>query len=289
MSLTSALVIVRPKTWTRNIICSVPQGITMRFLLHPRQTAASRFASPAVDYVVQTSAPKTVPRSCSVVDTSAVKAFGQQCSVDCGCVVRFSTTRSSSGRLALASYTAKTVVTTGRGQPVMTTKGRPMLGACRCPSLHHLAGSLVEHYLPGSTMARLRSDLEFHTVRSSEAFMTSVLKAQGLPDSDRHCFDVVEEAWTAMVKGYLPQPRRRAVPVVEDEGTPVPTPWTADDEDHALPFGQLWKTSAPEPSPSSTLSLFDAQQVSMSKPMRPAPPTDWVSYVDELRQQDESA
>jgi len=164
------------------------------------------------------------------------RAWGQQCSPKCGCVVRFEATIDSDTRaIVSASYQAKTLVTlndstakkaeenscsTDDGSPqlraVLTAKGRPMFKKCTCKSLHHLSAAVVEHVVASPimgtapvTMSRLAATLEFDSTRSSTSFRKTVLKSQGLPETDTHCFDVVEEAVTALVKRRLPKPRKR--------------------------------------------------------------------------------
>ncbi|KAL7560153.1 hypothetical protein ACA910_013163 [Epithemia clementina (nom. ined.)] len=82
---------------------------------------------------------------------------------------------------------------------------------CKCQSLHQLAQATVQNMMKQGTMANVKSTLEFQRTRSSPAFCRSVLKVQGLPETDSHCLDVVEEAVTALCKGHLPSPRRMAV------------------------------------------------------------------------------
>jgi hypothetical protein len=67
----------------------------------------------------------------------------------------------------------------------------------------------VTEYLPNKNALTFGSSMEFAGVRSSPAFRHTVLEKQGLPTTDTHCFDVVEEALTAMVKGHMPKPRKQ--------------------------------------------------------------------------------
>jgi len=172
-----------------------------------------------------------------------MRSWGQQCSPACGCVVRFEATYDATSRaIVSAGYRAKSLVMTkangcggveqqGRNvsptaqhlQPALTAKGRPMMTECKCKTLHHLSSAIVEHMVQqpsvggvggGSvvgapvTLPKLAGSLEFDSVRSSLAFQKTVLQTQGLPDTDTHCFDVVEEALTALVKGRIPKPRK---------------------------------------------------------------------------------
>lgn len=237
----------------------------MRFLLYPYRSRGLNVKHGAVSNA-----------------RSKVVAWGQQCSPNCGCVVRFEQNHEDT-----VTYTAKKVVTSGQ-KVVLTKKGRPMLTDCNCPSLHHLASALVDHYKMRDLNCR-RSDLEFQSIRSSKAFRRTVLQSQGLPATDEHCFDVVEEAWTALIKGHIPSARRNGpiVPLVKElevfehesyvpyKHQPV-LPFSSEDHDE----DQQYKLGI-----SSTLSMFDwnqEQELLSSRYVRRATPSDWQSYVDLL-------
>ena len=143
-------------------------------------------------------------------------------------------------------------------------------------------------------MDKMRSDLEFQSLRSSRAFQRSVLRSQGLPIQDSHCFDVVEEAWTAMVKGHIPNARASEPPVVsdgEEEDYDYPTTedpifaFNADNEDQHYDYQVQsdWKGTI-----SSTLQMFDlSQQKIEEEEERLAEANrqkllDWQTYVDQL-------
>lgn len=175
-----------------------------------------------------------------------VKRWGQQCSPTCGCVLRmeaqvdFSNSDSSSlNRIVNATYTAKSVLSrvvtttatttaskndslhkqkshcpsTPYRTAILTNKGRPMFTTCTCPTLHTLSQRLM-HYFNTTDSSWDRLVTEFHissSLRSSEDFRRAVLVAQELPRQDTHCFDIVEDAVTALLQGYLPAPRRRPI------------------------------------------------------------------------------
>jgi hypothetical protein len=201
-------------------------------------------------------------------------------------------------------------------QPMLTTKGRPMLKACECKSLHHLSQAVVHQLqLPHQNkLSQVQNMLSFQSNRSSLAFRQTVLTTQELPEKDTHCFDVVEEALTALVKGYLPKPRRRRVgrELSNKQNKSTPTrpsrrQWQRDDDhgdhddDDPLQFGELWKSkdyrieSSVGPRVMSALMMFDTNHQeyhnSSSKrgsgPSQPLPPVDWVSYIDEIYNQEE--
>eukprot|EP00978_Attheya_sp_CCMP212_P041915 scaffold246882_cov60-Attheya_sp.AAC.1 len=162
------------------------------------------------------------------------EAWGQQCSPQCGCVVRFEATiDASSDAIVSATYHAKSVVVSNHTAsnnasnnhrtnhhvkqmvPTLTTKGRPMFTKdCQCETLQQLAQG-VTTWLSSQqrTVAQVsNSSLQFGEVRSSEAFRHTVLKQQLLhnknPHAHTHCYDLVEEAFTALIRGHMPQPRR---------------------------------------------------------------------------------
>ncbi len=217
------------------------------------------------------------------VAAASPAAWGQQCSPTCGCVVRFEQNQDGS-----LDYTAKKVVTSGQ-KVVLTNKGRPMLTDCNCTSLHRLSNALVDHYQTRDVSCR-RSDLEFQSIRSSKAFRRTVLQSQGLPLTDGHCFDVVEEAWTAFIKGHIPGARRESpvLPLVLE--TPKEEKEQFTDEKHRplLPFAtkdnedddRQYKLAI-----SSTLRMFDwnqeQEQIALRNDRQTAP-SDWQSYVDQL-------
>jgi NifU-like protein involved in Fe-S cluster formation len=162
----------------------------MRFLLHASKKTKS-IKSPA-----------PVPVNSQNITR---KAWGQQCSPNCGCVIRFESNMDSDGKIVSASYEAKTVLTSfnknGRLEPQYTTNHhKPLLGKCGCDTLHHLATGVTQH-LSGRRLDQIRNTLGGC---SSPAVVHTVLKAQQLSTRDTHCFQVVEHALVGMVCGYLP-------------------------------------------------------------------------------------
>jgi hypothetical protein len=328
----------------------------MRFLLHPRTVTAAATArlsqsklgnnvkvtkgiiSNSIDAndvsasTVDTSGVKAHVQPINKSKSSGTKAWGQQCSSDCGCVVRFDAVIDPETQTFLsANYTAKTIVTVATTtsistpnkeeqqqhqilQPMLTTKGRPMLKACECKSLHHLSQAVV-HQLQQpnqNKVSQIQNMLSFQSNRSSLAFRSTVLHTQDLPEKDTHCFDVVEEALTALVKGHIPKPRRRRAgqELSHKQNKSTPThpsrrQWQRDDDhgdrddDDALQFGQLWKNKdyrieGSVPRVMSALIMFDTNHQEYhnsvhhggSGPARPLPPADWVSYIDEMYNQE---
>lgn len=166
----------------------------------------------------------------------SVRTWGQHCSPNCACVLRFETTLdpNNHNRILSASYDAKKVVVTKSNdgeaanlRPVLTQKsgtvGKPMLKQCQCSTIHKLAKTVTE-VLPGLTLNQAKNQMEFTGNRSSPAFRYTVLsKNDLLPKKNADetdslqdlsnppqgkCFDLVEEALTACLSGYLPKPRK---------------------------------------------------------------------------------
>lgn len=277
--------------------------------------------------------PSLLPSSTTATSGSR-RAWGQQCSVNCGCVVRFEASIRHDSLIESVSYVAKQVLTTrtltspakaaksvaetdassGHLEPLLTTKGRPMFQECRCETVHSLSSLIVEELnrtrLPWSTA---KNWLEFSSTRSSDSFRTTVLQTHGLPRTHTHCFDVVEEALTALLKGHLPRPRKAATPfaaknlrLLDVDGNVNERHWH-DDRDYAsygLSF-RLWKDQEEnyqviQPRSLSSLNLLDLTSNgtihtdrSSSSRRRAgksaSPPQDWVSYVDELYEEDDES
>ncbi|KAL3777985.1 hypothetical protein ACHAWO_003191 [Cyclotella atomus] len=154
----------------------------MRFLLKSARTTRVR---------ANTSASKTH-------ETAANRAWGQQCSPNCGCILRFDvllsppSAFSSSQTVLHACYNAKRVMTApssindGRLRPLLTNHAslspQPILTSCTCPTLHALAEQVV-HHLPDKTLQTLRNEMSTGIVgeRSSVPFRHTVLKENVLP------------------------------------------------------------------------------------------------------------
>jgi hypothetical protein len=119
-----------------------------------------------------------------------------------------------------------------RVQPFMTNRtGRLQSIPSNCKALHQLSASAVSYFV-NRPLWQIMNYHEFQHSRSSKAFRQTVLKAQKLtlndtqmdspltpkahidkktkqqPANHNHCFDLVEDAITALLKGYVPQPRQ---------------------------------------------------------------------------------
>jgi hypothetical protein len=298
----------------------------MRFLLHPttHRTASHGIRNRGTVHPTKekvSSLEARPPR-----ESTHVQSWGQQCSPSCGCVVRFEATLDPvSKTFTSASYHAKSVLVTVTAnnqeqtrslQPARTIRNnRPMFLPCSCNSLHQLA-SRVTDYLPNKNALTFGNSMEFAGFRSSPAFRHTVLEKQGLPTTDTHCFDVVEEALTAMVKGHMPKPRKQ-VPfkqalawasssdalaetergnVTEEDQFRIDmsafmmTPPRAmsalrlmDVNARYSPFGFADRDSGEDNATMGGSSRYGRKKESRTTKSNPH---DWVSYVDELYEQE---
>lgn len=296
----------------------------MRFLLQPsaqRSTSQGlrqgRVAKKAKSNAFPQGLTVTSKVASSTTDKNYVQSWGQQCSPNCGCVVRFETrVDPSTNKFISASYSAKSVVVTptkaedkqGQLQPVMTFRNnRPMLTSCSCESLHKLSSQITK-YLPDKDVLSFRSSLEFSGIRASPAFRHSVLEKQGLPTSNTHCFDVVEEALTAMIKGHMPKPRQQITPkeiyAKSVSSTNIKERGSADVDEYTIDMSSFFKP----PRAVSAIQMMDVtakyspfgfsdrheddshySAKTSSNETAKTRPYDWVSYVDELYYKERSA
>ena len=223
----------------------------MRFLLHPAKASGRKLSATPKKSSLSPSTTKASATTLSSGNISNHKyddsqrvttTFGQQCSPNCGCVVRFEAKYDPNGsnRIQSMTYDAKTVISTvsysenGGGMelnPVYTTSatnrnGKPMMKECKCKTVHSLARAITER-LPTMTLSQAQNQIQFLGVRSSPSFRYSVLKnhellsKEGKDDSNNrniedkiinvkggHCFDLIEDALIACLNGYMPKPRR---------------------------------------------------------------------------------
>ena len=246
----------------------------------------------------------------SANDNPHVKMWGQQCSPNCGCVVRFeSKIDPSTQMITEVSYVAKSVIAApkgGRLQPVLTTRrNRPMFKECGCKTIHRLAKEITE-FLPNQRLDRVRNMTEFTSSRSSPAFRHAVLTENRLPKTDIQCFDLLEEAFTAMIKGHMPKPRRKSEHFYKSLSRVFAKHHAGENVEDFAERGHheygsdRTRLSLSSPRAMSTLSMFDInaeaweyeQQSNrhyFSRPKKSSPSFDWVTYVDEQYQKEESA
>eukprot|EP00980_Cylindrotheca_fusiformis_P005011 scaffold1062_cov130-Cylindrotheca_fusiformis.AAC.17 len=237
--------------------------------------------------------------------TQHVKSWGQQCSPTCGCVIRFETQIDPTTQTITGSqYHAKSVVARAskdgkRLEPVLTTRNqKPMFRECNCSTLHTLAQE-ISSYLPDKKLDRVRNLSQFTFTRSSTAFRHAVLVEKELPRKDTHCFDVVEEAFTAMIKGKIVAQRRNKK---DFQHTLISEMRKLYQSDGAAEIGSdTVRLSLSSPRSMSTLKMFDINsefwENEYDQHLQDGKDTtdvarkrlDWISYVDEMYENEESA
>jgi hypothetical protein len=299
-------------------IISSEAEVKMRFLLHPISRSARRLKrdgkAKAGSVKVKNNIADGVSASATKIMSADVnphvKRWGQQCSPNCGCVVRFESKVDPSTRtITEASYVAKSVIAAPRGgrlEPVLTTRSnRPMFKECECKTIHCLAKEITD-FLPNQKIDRVRHMTDFTSARSSPAFRHAVLTENRLPKTDIQCFDLLEEAFTAMIKGHMPKPRRNSESFYVSVCKAFAKHHAGEDVEDFAERGRReygcnrTRLSLSSPRAMSTLSMFDInaeaweyeQQSSRhyaDRPKKSSPSFDWVTYVDEQYQKEESA
>jgi len=162
----------------------------------------------------------------------SIKNWSQHCGAPhCACLLRLEVEVSDDAVVKSASYQTKSLVLNQRinrdnktlFEPKYTTKGRPMVQQCQCGTLKSLAYA-VTTYLPGQTMNKLNSMTEYSGTRSSPAFRYTILRSLDLKEPDRFngCFDLVEEAFMALIRGYLPAKRRYPIEHEKQKNVALP-------------------------------------------------------------------
>lgn len=164
----------------------------------PRKSSV--LSPPATTSTILSNGNKLNGKCDKVEHSNLTTAFGQQCSPNCGCVIRFEAKYDPNGsnRIQSMTYDAKTIMSTvsshntdkdGGGSseqsrrlnPVYTTSakngrnGKLMMKECKCQTVHSLARTITER-VPKMTLSQAQNQLDFLGVRSSPAFRYSVLK-----------------------------------------------------------------------------------------------------------------
>mmetsp|Transcript_27957 Transcript_27957/g.43434 ORF Transcript_27957/g.43434 Transcript_27957/m.43434 type:complete len:309 (-) Transcript_27957:95-1021(-) len=253
------------------------------------------------------------------------QAWSQQCGAPtCGCMLRLQVDMTSDGTIQSAEYHSKALVlaaepngTTSRRElaqdgtwhnvidthyrfvPALTTKGRPMVQQCRCKPLKQLANAVCER-LPGQNMVQLRNSLEFAGTRSSASFRQHLLNVF-LPHKTKlgrgarqhqagRCFDLVEEVFMALVKGYMPRARERYNPQYEEAVSAHHYDYYHHDNDyyHGVEDGNRRRINRGS---SSTIAVASndgsmskrKQQDKFSGEGLDGAYFDWVSFVDDQK------
>jgi len=281
----------------------------MRFLLSTSRRVARQNA------VISSSSAETS-------STSTQQNFGQQCGVNCGCVVRLELDVGSNNTVQTAKYTAKQILLDNQQRPLRTTKGRLQFQPSRCPTLHKLLPATVS-FVEGKPLHKLQTYTDFAGHRSSESFGRAVLQQHGLAASNSAaigCFDLVEDVVTAAIRGYLPGPRRPKH-MQQQQQQLLQQQYTSDEDERnnnetAVPAplqetaagwtGLMWpfalsREEEEAPAVESRSSKWTAldwidyweqqhqQQEQMEQQQRQPRPKDWLSYVDLREEADKSA
>jgi NifU-like protein involved in Fe-S cluster formation len=281
----------------------------MRFLLHPNLPRSARgIARKNGDKRNRyEQAVLAVSNNVSTNDSAPhLRSWGQQCSPTCGCVVRFEAKVDPSTQIIIDShYLAKSVVATpskdsNQLEPVLTTRTqKPMFRDCNCNTVHTLAKEITS-FLPNRKLDKVRNMTEFTFTRSSTAFRHAVLVENNLPRNDTHCFDIVEEAFTAMIKGNMLKHRRNKKDFQHTFVAEMRQIHQSEKGSEEIGMDQR-RLSLSSPRSMSTLKMFDinneyweneyeqylydaddSSEVARNK-------LDWVSYVDEKYENEESA
>lgn len=253
-----------------------------------------------------------------------LKAWGQQCSPQCGCVIRFETTIDhSSQKILSSSVHTISILKDSNNKPVMTSRNRPMFQNCNCNTLNQL-GKQVAEYLPNKKLQDIRNMTEFEGVRSSMAFRHAVLRTLDLSEKKKqiketslkkidssavpreNCYDVMEEAFLAMVRGHMPAPRQEENPnssmfsslVIHNRNSTVESDSSLESQSPSLSFddevfGKFlssdWRKDFNfyEGDCNETSSVLDSEQAHDNPPqesMDDMMDFDWLSYVDSQEQ-----
>lgn len=171
---------------------------------------------------------------------------------------------------------------------------------CKCKTFHTLASDIVS-YVTSRNLENVRNMSEFSSTRSSPAFRHAVLVENQLPRTDTHCFDVLEEAYTALIKGFMLPSRRgsRSFDKLLAHDYYLWTSPVSDEDEHLEPSPSRNETASSQtslsmmssPRSGSTLTMFDInaeyqeneefqrqEQVEQQSRRRSM---DWLSFVDE--------
>ena len=263
----------------------------MRFLLHAtnkKSTATKQLTARRI-------------KNQSILDQSTSKSWGQQCSPQCGCVLRFECSTDGAGTITAATYHAKQLVTDRRLQPISQ---KPLFVKSPCTTLHTLAQHVVDYACTNHRQwSNLQQATEFTSVRSSLAVQHAVLSTHQLPPTSTGCFDLVEDALVAVTKGYLPKPRRTTLTFPQALEQAHRPPQQHHDEEveeevttrygRALSrLGRDTSLSMTTPRSMSALTMFDLRFSEMEHDEGNdffAKEMDWETYVDALRHEDQMA
>lgn len=305
----------------------------MRFLLSVPSLSGSRvpIRGKNISNIIQYATP-TVSHSCETM-----KAWGQQCSPNCGCVIRFEASIDTryKNQIKEVKYVAKRILTrnsvnkdnsTLKLQPIRTYgREKVLVKDCDCNTLHSLSQTIVKN-IYRLTLDQAQNQLEFEGARSSDAFRFTALKKLNLLKNkdldgingitEGKCYDLVEDAITACLQGYIPK-QRKATPLsvpkplhirspierekefIEEEGGLDPLRYANAARQRASQIFESYKDSSNSSSQSSMLPFHllheeDAQMNTLTqirndimssnekeRSLNETKAIDWVSYIDE--------
>eukprot|EP00543_Licmophora_paradoxa_P003937 CAMPEP_0202444948 /NCGR_PEP_ID=MMETSP1360-20130828/3855_1 /ASSEMBLY_ACC=CAM_ASM_000848 /TAXON_ID=515479 /ORGANISM="Licmophora paradoxa, Strain CCMP2313" /LENGTH=209 /DNA_ID=CAMNT_0049061053 /DNA_START=306 /DNA_END=935 /DNA_ORIENTATION=+ len=203
----------------------------------------------------------------------------------------------------------------GKLAPQMTLSKRnpqPLVKECSCSSLKKMA-SQTTSFLKGKRVSSIQNQIEFTGPRSSLAFRHASLSNLNLPRNDGHCFDLVEDALTAMLKGHMPH-KRRDQPSFEKQLEMHYKPKVEEEEEfdedfvdrygrairriRRARFGSNGSFGFSTPRSISALRMFDLnldeEEYDLSLVKREEEQStpksmDWETYVDELYQEEDKS
>lgn len=304
----------------------------MRFLLSVPSLSGSRvpIRGKNTNNIIQHATPP-VNQSCETM-----KTWGQQCSPNCGCVIRFEASIDTTykNQIKEVKYVAKRILTrnslnkdnsTLKLQPIKTYgREKVLVKDCDCKTLHSLSQTIVKN-ISRLTLDQAQNQLEYEGTRSSDAFRFTALKKlnllknkdldgiNGIPEGK--CYDLVEDAITACLQGYIPKQRKvtpssfpkplrirspieREKEFIEERGLD-PLRYANAAKQRASQIFESFKDSSNIPSQSSMppfhlLHEEDAQMNTLTqirndimssnekeRSLHETKAVDWVSYIDE--------
>jgi hypothetical protein len=178
-----------------------------------------------------------------------------------------------------------------------------MFQDCDCTTIHTLASEITS-FLPNKNVDKVRNMTEFTFTRSSPAFRHSVLVDNQLSSKDTHCFDIIEEAFTAMIKESMPVRRNNGKSFQQILVAEIGQSQSGKGEDRGELGMDRTRLSMSSPRSMSTLKMFDINDeyweneyqeylyqssIDLSAQEVQEKHLDWVSYVDEMYENEDSA
>ena len=168
-----------------------------------------------------------------------------------------------------------------------------MFNECQCTTVHDLA-SKISTFLPTRSLEEIRNLTEFSKNRSSPAFRHAVLVDHELPRTDTHCFDVLEEAFTAMVRGSMPTQRKSNISfhkqLTADIVGKSQTEYSQRSDKHVSMSSVSVLAALDVIQANGEAGEEERNHYSVSSPPEPVSAEyDWISYVDEQHEEIDTA